>query len=458
MKGSMAHRLSWFALAGVLVLGACSSQINGINQQAGPIPTVAPIVPGNYIKHVIVIVQENRSFDNLFDCFPGTDCVTYGINSKGKKVTMKPITFESGDIDHEWKIAIANWDHGKMDGFDLNTLGTTGGEGPIGDLAYTYITHNESKPYWDMAKQYTLLDRFFPDMFGPSFTAHLSLIAATTAISPTQAEINTPNNLPWTCDSGPNNETALVDRVQPGQPGYLLPIYDQPIPPCFTQFKTMADTLDAKNVSWKYYAPALNADVGGQVWSEFGSIKKVRYGPDWKKVVSPQTTVLTDIKNGKLASMSWVIPDLLDSDHPQGFSNTGPSWVSTVVNAVGKSKYWDSTAIIVTWDEWGGWYDHVPPPVVDYDGLGIRVPAIVISPYALPHTVLHTQYQFASVLRFAEEVFGLPSLGARDATAPSLVSAFNFTQKPIKFKPFPVPETPEYFLNRPASGEPPDQF
>jgi phospholipase C len=156
--------------------------------------------------------------------------------------------------------------------------------------------------------------------------------------------------------------------------------------------------------------------------------------------------------------MSWVIPDLLDSDHPEGVSNTGPSWVATVVNAVGKSKYWDSTAIIVTWDEWGGWYDHVPPPQVDYDGLGIRVPAIIISPYALPKTVLHTQYQFASILRFSEEVFGLDSLHARDATAPSLTSAFNFTQKPIKFKPIHVPETPDYFLNRKPSLKPPDEF
>ena len=108
-----------------------------------------------------------------------------------------------------------------------------------------------------MAKQYTLLDRMFPDMFGPSFTAHLSLIAGTTAISSSKAEIDTPQQEPWSCDSGSQNPTVTVDRVALNAPGYLVPHYFQPIPPCFTQFATMADTLDAKNVSWRYYAPAL---------------------------------------------------------------------------------------------------------------------------------------------------------------------------------------------------------
>jgi phospholipase C len=131
--------------------------------------------------------------------------------------------------------------------------------------------------------------------------------------------------------------------------------------------------------------------------------------------------------------------------------------VATVVNTVGGSKYWNDTAIIVVWDDWGGWYDHVKPPQLDYDGLGIRVGALIISPYAQHHKVLHTQYQFSSILHFVEDVFQLQSLGHRDATATSLTGAFDFTQKPSKFKPFPVPEDYNYFLRRPPSLVAPDQ-
>jgi phospholipase C len=152
-----------------------------------------------------------------------------------------------------------------------------------------------------------------------------------------------------------------------------------------------------------------------------------------------------------------VIPDMLDSDHPSSYSNKGPSWVATVVNTVGASKYWNDTAIIVIWDDWGGWYDHIKPPEMDYDGLGIRVAGIIISPYAQRHKVLHTQYQFGSILHFVEDVFGTGSLGYRDASATSLTGAFDFTQKPNTFKPFPVPEDFNYFLRRPPPYQLPDQ-
>ncbi len=460
----MRLRLRSFVLASLFVVSACSS--SSVGGSSVPTTPVAPVVgPGSYIKHVIVIVQENRSFDNLFYCFPGTECPATAPMadpnnlSHVTQVKLHSGKFTNGDIDHDWATAIKNWDNGKMDGFARNTFGPVGGGAPIGDFAYEYIDHKDVKPYWDMATQYTLLDRMFPDMFGPSFTAHLSLIAGTTAISNKWAEIDTPVFTPWSCDSvagGNSNPTVLVQRVAVGASGYLVPHYNQPVNPCFTQFNTMADVLDAKNVSWRYYAPQIN-DAGGSIWSEFGAIKKVRYGPDWANVVTPQTTVLTDIKNGKLRDMSWVIPDMLDSDHPSSYSNKGPSWVATVVNTVGESQYWKDTAIIVLWDDWGGWYDHVKPPQVDYDGLGMRVPAIIISPYAQHHKVLHTQYQFGSILHFVEDVFSTGSLGYRDASSTSLTGAFDFTQKPNAFKPFPVPEDYNYFLRRKPSFQVPDQ-
>jgi phospholipase C len=223
----------------------------------------------------------------------------------------------------------------------------------------------------------------------------------------------------------------------------------------------MADTLDAANVSWKYYAPNIRI-AGGRLWSPFAAIRNVRYGRDWKRnIISPQTTVLTDAANGRLAQVSWVIPDAADSDHAGTHSDKGPSWVASVVNAVGEGPDWNSTAIVVLWDDWGGWYDNLAPPQLDFVGLGIRVPCIVISPYAKPGYVSHTQYEFGSTLKFIEEAFGLSALGSvaqgyTDTRAHSLADSFDFKQKPRAFRRIPAPYPPAYFLSQPPSGEPPD--
>jgi phospholipase C len=451
-------RLRGIALVLAIALSACSQGPGGAASALAPVGAPDATTPvGKYIKHVVIIVQENRSFDNIFLCYPGSDCVHSGETHDGTVVKLHQTTFFSGDLNHTWAIAMNNWNGGKMNGFDLNTLGETGGGRPAGNFAYAYLDRKAVQPYWDMAQQYTLLDRMFPDMFGPSYTAHQSLIAGTTDISNTQAVIDIPTNLPWDCRSGPTNQTDLVALVAAGQPGYHVPMYNAGPPPCMTQYRTMADTLDAKHVSWKYYVPSVNV-IGNDTWNAFEAIKSVAYGPDVSKITSPQTTVLTDAANGTLPQVSWVIPDREDSDHPSGHSNKGPSWVATVVNAIGKSQYWDSTAIIVTWDDWGGWFDHVNPQQMDPIGLGLRVPAIVISPYSRAHTVVHTQYEFGSILKFTEQVFDLAPLGGHstDARSASLIDSFDFTQKPIKFKKFPVPETPEYFINRKPSNEPVD--
>ena len=129
-----------------------------------------------------------------------------------------------------------------------------------------------------------------------------------------------------------------------------------------------------------------------------------------KDVISPETAVLTDVAAGKLASVTWVVPDLANSDHPASLSATGPDWVASVVDAVGASAYWSSTAIVVDWDDWGGFYDHVAPPQLDVDGLGFRTPMIVISPYAKTEYVSHIRYESTSVVKFIEATFGLPTL------------------------------------------------
>jgi phospholipase C len=193
------------------------------------------------------------------------------------------------------------------------------------------------------------------------------------------------------------------------------------------------------------------------VWSAFSAIKNVYYGPDWtRNVISPETKVFDDAKAGKLPSVAWIIPDFKWSDHPSTPSNWGPSWVADVVDEIGKSTAWPSTAIVVLWDDWGGWYDSAPPPQLDYVGLALRVPCIIISPYARKGVVSHTQYEFGSILKFMEQTFKLRSLGSTDVRANSLVEAFDFTQKPRAFVPIATRHSPSFFSKQHPSDEPPD--
>jgi phospholipase C len=149
----------------------------------------------------------------------------------------------------------------------------------------------------------------------------------------------------------------------------------------------------------------------------------------WENVVS-DAEFITDLENGDLPAVSWLTPSFGLSDHPPASVCKGENWTVEMLNALGRSEYWDSTAVVLTWDDYGGFYDHVPPPHVDIYGMGPRVPAIVISPYALRGAIDSDLMEFASVLRFIEQVFELPSLGGRDATADDMLSAFDFTQEP----------------------------
>jgi phospholipase C len=335
-----------------------------------------------------------------------------------------------------------------MDGFENNTID---GRTPAGTFAYSYLRHDAIAPYRTMAAQYVLADHMFPSMFGASFTAHLDLIAGTTDITPKLAVVDLPDAKPWGCDAPAGTTTSLVNKQR-------IILHGRGPFPCFSRFRTMADTLDDASVSWKYYAPNI---LQGPAWSPFDAIKAVRYGADWANVISPQTQVLADAANGALPAVAWVTPDLRDSDHPGTSSDTGPSWVAAVVNAVGHGPDWNSTAIVLLWDDWGGWYDNVPPPQRDFKGLGIRVPCIIISPYARTGFVSHTTYEFGSVLKFVEQTFdaaplGPPSFGYTDQRAASLVDAFDFTQTPRAFATIPAKYPASYFLTQPQSMKEPD--
>jgi len=451
-------------LAGVALLSstlACSGQPHTAAFNAA-LPVAQAERPfSSPIKHVVIIVQENRSFDDIFAGYPGADAPTYGYTHKGKKISLKAMGFGQFGvgISHTYHMALTNYDNGKMDGFDENIFNN---KQPAGTYPYAHLESKDVKPYWTMAQQYTLDDKMFPTVWGNSFTAHLDLIAGTTVISKkggtTVSEIDTPYNQDvqnWTCYASPPPPTRILTHKANGQ---IIWGGGGP-PPCFkpSQFHTMADTLDAANVTWRYYAPTVTKNTGGNLWSSFGAIENVYGGADWAKdVISPETTILQDIPNGTLPTVSWVIPDGTNSDHEGSGSDTGPSWVAAVVNTIGKSQYWKNTAIFVLWDDWGGWYDDVPPPQLDFLGLAERVPCIVISPYAKPHYVSHTQYEFGSILKFVEQTFGVASLGYTDARATSIADSFNFRQKPIVFKAIPAKYPTKHFLEQRPSYTLPD--
>lgn len=401
------------------------------------------------IKHVVIIVQMDRSFNNLFYGYPGAKTATYGYDSKGRKVRLKPVSLAT-----KWRIkpnfyAVCNGTGSipgtdcRMNGFDREKW-TCGKPGevrcPIKYPPYAYVPHDEIKPYFEMAKQYVVADEMFAANFdGGSFESLQYIIAAQD-----DGTVGSPSGLPG-CGGGPHDWIKTIGDVR--QRG-------KRVHPCF-DYTTLGDELDAANLSWAYYQSGGSDGICGAdnnsdrrpddssyaFWSAYWAIKHICYGPDWKKdIISPETQFLSDVKAGNLRTVSWITPSFEDSDEPGNDSTTGPSWVASLVDAVGESKYWDSTAIFVFWDGFGGWFDPVAPEYVDDDGLGIRVPMLIISPYAKQAYVSHVHYEHGSILRFVEDDFGLPQLSESDMRASSPArDCFNFNQAPREFVPIKAP-------------------
>jgi phospholipase C len=454
---------------------AAAAAIAGCNTSSVVPP---PITAAKPIAHVVIMMQENRSFNNIFAGFPGADTALTGACEPAKwckagTVKLTPVTLETTntygrgtDIDHSHQgtgsepggfVEECDFDSAtgvcRNDGFDKIRFGEAGTGGIAKTYPYAYVERSETKAYWDFAKQYALADHMFFSQTAASFISHQIILSGTVALNSNESLTDQPNDTPWGCD-GQYGETTPILKSD----GKYIPY--GPFP-CFTEYATVADLLDSAHVAWKYYVdrelgegPVKDQDFSGSVWNGYDAIAKVRckawtppykspadchgHGPDWAHISFPNRSIFSDVKSGTLAAVSWVIPKLKESDHPASGCSGGPRWVSSVVNAIGKSKYWDSTAIVLIWDDWGGWYDPVPPPQTNYTSLGFRVGMVVISPWARPNTVVHTQYEFGSILKFIEQNFGLGSLHTTDETSTSIGDIFNFSQKPTKF----VPEEP----------------
>jgi phospholipase C len=432
------------------LLGASQGQVAAPGpQNATPTrPKSAFLLPsgGQAIQYVVVIMQENRSPDNLFHGLPNADIANSGMNSQGKRIPLTSIGLVNDyDPIHEHPDWVAEYDNGKMDGADLVRIkcGPHSHNCPPPNAQFKYVDPKGVAPYFQMAETYAFADRLFQTNQGPSYAAHQIIISGTAAPDPTSPLFasETPSIGAAGCDDPPSVFVQMIDPL--GRENLLR--Y-----PCF-EHQTVPDLLDNAGISWRYYAEA-----AAGLWNGPNSIYHLRMGPDWDKdvVIDPEK-VLTDISNNNLATVSWITPRHPDSDHPGTNNGTGPAWIASIVNAIGNSAYWANTAIFITWDDWGGWYDHVKPPIYNSYEYGFRVPLVIVSPYAKPGYVSHVTHDFSSILKFIEVTYNLPSLGFGDARADDLSDCFNFSQKPLTFHKISAPHDANYFLTRKKPAVPP---
>jgi phospholipase C len=466
------------------IMGGCG----GTSNQTPPPP------PAAKIQHVVIIFQENRTPDNLFQDpvlinstnssdGKGADIQSYGIDSKGNKITLTPTTLSTDyDMGHAHKSFLLAYDNGKMDGADLDSVTCNAGAPPTcppPNPEYQYVQASDVAPYFKLAETYTFGDRMFQTNQGPSFPAHQFIISGTSAPTPPGDQysdlFNSENPLGVTGALGNTGCTApaveFVNMIDPGgsESTVMYPCFDHP---------TLTDIFDAAKLTWRYYAPS-----PGSIWTGPNAIQHLcvpNVAPpngtsctssEYKSnVIFQNTQVLTDIANGQLASVSWVIPTGQASDHATINDGSGPSWVASVVNAIGNSPYWSNTAIIISWDDWGGWYDHVSPTITGGPGIinsyeyGLRVPLIVVSPYAKPAYISHQVNDFGSILKFIEATFGVGNVAPgvsppyADATTftGDLSDCFDFNQTPLTFQTIPAPLDAKHFLEDKTPPTDPD--
>lgn len=428
----------------VLLFSLLSFWRNDTSRAAQLVPALTPSVTPSAlprtaypIKHVVIIDQENHTFDNMFGRFPGADGVTTARLPGGRIIPLGHTPDHTLlDIAHAGNAAAFAVNNGRMDRFNQLPGAIQDGR----NMADTQYHQADIPGYWNLAQHFTLDDHFFTTIMGPSFPNHLVTIAASS-----NNTVDNPygqTHHAWGCDSGKYSRIR-AENPQTGQ-SYL-------IKPCFN-IPTLADELDRHHLSWKYYAPGQYQS--GYIWSSFDAIRHIRDSPLWKRHVQSDAHFMTDVKDGTLPAVSWMVTSEQLSDHPPYSICLGENWAVRQIDAVMRSPLWSSTLIVLTWDDFGGFYDHVQPPRLDYISLGPRVPAIVISPYARPHYIDHNQMDFDSILTFVEHDFHLSALTWRDRDAHSIRSSLNFRQKPVAPDIVPQRVCPrsDYAVLRPLVG------
>jgi phospholipase C len=450
-----------------------------------------------HFQHIIVIVQENRTPDNLFHdlcqyvtCSTTPSSAQYDIQTSKWLDNTSPGGFTQPtavSLATTWSPGHAHSDYVVSCDADIST-GVCAMDGAArvicqektgcpADMAYYYVDNSTGtlNPYFLLAGRYGWANYMFQTNQGPSFPAHQFLFGGTSAPSATDDQHGTfasENVIPGSemvgCAAPSDQRVQLID-------GKGIEYKGNTIFPCFER-TTLSDLLDDKGVSWRYYA--INV-VGTGIFDAPNAIQHICVAGGGACTGNLYTAnddptpsdVLNDISNCNLRNVSWVTPTGANSDHAGSNQSGGPDWVASIVNAVGastctnkdRSSYWDSTAILIVWDDWGGWYDHEPPTLLagaqsGYQ-YGLRVPFLFVSAYTPPRFISNTRYDFGSMLRTIERNFDIPegSLGFADRRSENDLSAFyNFSLTPRTYRTIPTILKAKDFLNDKRPPTPPD--
>jgi len=443
----MSNRIHTLFLVSVLTTTGCAFSISEPDAEQQQAAVTIPL------KHVVVIVKENHTFDNYFGSFPGAEGT---LRADGRNLCDTPsgtITCPHApdapnhDLCHSHDCGLVDWNGGQMNGWNR-----PGGSDTGDNLAYAQYDARDIPAYWAYAQHFVLGDHFFSGMIGPSFPGHLFTVAAQAA----WAVNNPPTDLPfkitllppryygphpyWGCDEWPGDKVRIL--ANGATPKNVTPCFNIP---------SLPDILPS-GVDWKFYGTNFDG-LFSEIWSPFDAVSSVRNNPErWSHVVSVDQFT-SDIQNRTLPAVSWLVDQDQNSEHPDvvipglgiplGGVCVGQNWTVNLINQIMRSDYWKDTAILFTMDDFGGFHDHVAPPrqyggtsSAPY-GLGFRLPLLVISPYARPGFVFREAADHASIARFIERVFGstltLHDLdpAAQDAQANDLFGAFDFNQTPL---------------------------
>ncbi len=369
------------------------------------------------IKRVIYLMLENRSFNNFFGRFPGVHGTTVGVLDGREHPLIRSPDWLPGDLPHDRAAYLNCFNAGKLDGFGTGTYGAT--------YAYSVFDEDQIPNYWAWAREYALSDNFFASCAGPSYPNHFFFISGTSGgvlDNPENIEVRQMDNggkfKSWGCDAV-GDKVFVFTKDAEGN----LTKHDT----CFT-FKTVGEQLTGKGVDWAFYSAV--PGEAGYFWNAYNGVSSVFHTDLWHEHVRPVDSFIADIKRGALPPVTWVTPRFELSDHPPFSTGHSHNWVTDIVNAVMRSDAWEHTAIFLTWDEWGGFYDPVIPPAVDDIGLGFRVPMLTISPYTRRGLIDTKQGEFSSPLRFIADNWGLDYLTPRIAKTHNFEHVFNFNAKP----------------------------
>jgi phospholipase C len=354
------------------------------------------------IEHFIVLMQENHTFDNYFGTYPGADGVPAGtcipVDPFDKSNTECVEPFHIGDrpiddLDHSESTFELQYNKGLMNGFvyALNQRNQNGA------LSMGYYDDRDLPYYWNLADEYVLFDHMFSSDHGGSFANHMFWVSG-----------------------------------QQGGNGVTSEGYDDII--------TIFDRLQESGISWKFYVqnydPGINYRtshlISGNrasqiIWVPVLNIARFLDDPELSSHIVDLNEYFTDLENGTLPAVAYIAPAGA-SEHPPGSIRSGQKFVKSLIQALMRSSAWDRSALMVMYDDWGGWHDHVVPPQVDEYGYGMRVPTFMVSAYAKRGHIESTVLDFTSVLKFIEENWNLKPLAARDANANNFITAFDFAQ------------------------------